>query len=61
MPVSLACAIAAAPAGSISPAASRRATRPLLIRVHMLPARRGANHCIDRRSSTGFTVESTQP
>ncbi len=35
--------------------------RPLLIRVHMLPRRRGANHIIVRCSSTGFTVESTHP
>ena len=61
MPVSLAAAMAAAPAGSIRPASSRRATRPLLIRVHMLPVRRGANHCIERSSSTGLTVESTHP
>ncbi|MDD7933950.1 hypothetical protein [Actinomycetospora straminea] len=61
LPSAFAASIIACPAGAISPAASRRATRCLFDRAQPLPRRRGLNHIAVRSSSSERVVLSIHP
>ena len=61
IPDCFASSITASPAGSISPAAVSRATRSLFDRAQTLRALRGANHWMERSSSSTRPDESIHP